>query len=44
MAFPAGGLSAHDEVQLLGAVAFIGKPFKVGALIDAIERYALPAA
>jgi CheY-like chemotaxis protein len=33
-----------QEVQLLGAVACIGKPFKVGVLLDAIERYALPAA
>jgi len=33
-----------QEVQLLGAVACIGKPFNVGALLDAIERYALPAA
>ena len=39
-----GAGSLMQEVQLPGAVACIGKPFKVGALLDAIERYALPAA
>jgi CheY-like chemotaxis protein len=33
-----------QEVQLLGAVACLDKPFKVRVLLDAIERYALPAA
>ena len=39
-----GAGNLMQEAQLLGAVACIGKPFKVGVLLDAIERYALPAA